>query len=94
MPYGRHTRWLSVMLVDAKSFGVDREQIRIKLEEHNIESRPLWKPMHLQPVFQQYQTIGGSIAATLFEQGLCLPSGTALTDAQLAHIVSIIRELR
>ena len=90
MPYGRHTRWLSVVLIDAKRFGADREQIRLTLEEHNIESRPLWKPMHLQPVFQGYEAIGGRVAESLFEQGLCLPSGTALTDDQLEYIVSII----
>lgn len=94
MPYGRHTRWLSVMLVDAAQFGVDREQIRLKLEEHNIESRPLWKPMHLQPVFKHYEAVGGTVAERLFDQGLCLPSGTALSDEQLAQVVSIIRGMQ
>lgn len=94
MPYGRHTRWLSVMLVDAAQFGADREQIRLKLEEHNIESRPLWKPMHLQPVFKHYEAIGGTVAERLFDQGLCLPSGTALSDEQLAQVVSIIRGIQ
>ncbi|MBZ0319454.1 MAG: aminotransferase class I/II-fold pyridoxal phosphate-dependent enzyme [Anaerolineae bacterium] len=93
MPYGRHTRWLTVILVDAKQFGADREQIRVKLEEHNIESRPLWKPMHLQPVFKDYESIGGQVAESLFHQGLCLPSGTALTDEQLCRVVSIICEM-
>lgn len=93
IPDSRHTRWLSVVLVDADKFGVDREQIRLTLEEHNIESRPLWKPMHLQPVFQGYDVIGGSVAESLFDQGLCLPSGTALTSEQLEQIVTIIRDL-
>nr|MBL1135691.1 aminotransferase class I/II-fold pyridoxal phosphate-dependent enzyme [Chloroflexota bacterium]NOG63794.1 aminotransferase class I/II-fold pyridoxal phosphate-dependent enzyme [Chloroflexota bacterium]GIK64972.1 MAG: pyridoxal phosphate-dependent aminotransferase [Chloroflexota bacterium] len=93
MPYGRHTRWLTVILVDAKQFGADREQIRLKLEEHNIESRPLWKPMHLQPVFKDYESIGGQVAESLFDRGLCLPSGTALTDEQLSQIVSIVCEM-
>lgn len=93
VPNGRHTRWLSVMLVDADEFGVDREQIRLALEEHNIESRPLWKPMHLQPIFQDYEVVGGAVAESLFDQGLCLPSGTALTTEQLDRIVSIIRSL-
>ena len=87
------SRWLTVMLVDPHQFGADREQIRLKLEEHNIESRPLWKPMHLQPVYQGYEVIGGVVSEKLFDQGLCLPSGTAMTDAQLAHVVSIIREM-
>ncbi len=93
MPYGRHTRWLSVMLVDGEAFGADREQIRLKLEEHNIESRPLWKPMHLQPVFKGYEVVGGAVSEKLFEQGLCLPSGTALTDEHLERIVGIIQAI-
>lgn len=93
MPYARHTRWLSVMLVDKNKFGVGGEAIRLKLEEHNIESRPVWKPMHMQPIFAEYEAIGGDVAQSLFECGLCLPSGTALTDEQLSMIVSIIREL-
>ncbi|MBN1311617.1 MAG: aminotransferase class I/II-fold pyridoxal phosphate-dependent enzyme [Anaerolineae bacterium] len=91
MPYGRHTRWLTVMLVDPVMFGADREQIRLMLEANNIESRPLWKPMHLQPVFREYEVVGGSVSEALFDQGLCLPSGTALTDDQLERIVSLIR---
>ncbi len=91
MPYAHHNRWLTVMLVDPDQFGVGYESIRLKLEEHNIEPRPLWKPMHLQPVFRDYETIGGSVAEWLFQRGLCLPSGTALTDAQLRQIVEIIR---
>ncbi|QPC83283.1 aminotransferase class I/II-fold pyridoxal phosphate-dependent enzyme [Phototrophicus methaneseepsis] len=94
MPYGRHTHWLTVMLVDPAQFGADREQIRLTLEDHNIESRPLWKPMHCQPVFQDYEFIGGNVADSLFDQGLCLPSGTALTDAELDRIISIIQAMR
>jgi len=90
MPYGRHNRWLTTILVDPAKFGADREQIRLKLEEYNIESRPLWKPMHLQPVFQGYEAIGGQVAESLFEHGLCLPSGTAMTSGQLERIVEII----
>ena len=93
MPYGRHTHWLSVMLVDAAQFGASREDIRLTLEAHNIESRPLWKPMHRQPVFEKYEAVGGTVADTLFDHGLCLPSGTALTDTQLERIVSIIRNM-
>jgi len=93
IPSGRHTRWLSVVLIDKNEFGYDNEQVRLNLEEHNIESRLLWKPMHLQPIFQGYETIGGSVSELLFEQGLCLPTGTALTTEQLDRIVSIIRNL-
>lgn len=91
MPYGRHTRWLTVVLVNPQLFGTDREHLRLKLEEHSIESRPLWKPMHLQPVFKDYEVIGGAVSEKLFEQGLCLPSGTALTDQQLIRIITVIR---
>lgn len=90
MPYGRHNRWLTVILVDARIFGADREDIRLELEKHNIESRPLWKPMHCQPVFKDCEAVGGSVAEKLFEQGLCLPSGTAITIEQLDRICTIV----
>ncbi|MGQ9908261.1 MAG: aminotransferase class I/II-fold pyridoxal phosphate-dependent enzyme [Candidatus Flexifilum sp.] len=90
MPYGRHTRWLTVMLVDAAAFGADREQIRLALEAHNIESRPVWKPMHQQPVFRRCESVGGAVAEGLFERGLCLPSGTALTEADLDRVIGLI----
>lgn len=93
MPYGRHTRWLTVMLVDPAAFGVDREQIRLKLEEHNVESRPVWKPMHQQPVFRHYEAIGGAVADDLFKRGLCLPSGTALTDIDLNRVIEVIASM-
>jgi len=93
MPYGYHTRWLSVMLVDADVFGASPEQIRLALEEENIESRPLWKPMHCQPVFEDAVTYGGSVAEDLFARGLCLPSGTALTADDQARISGLVREL-
>ncbi len=91
IPNARHTRWLTVMLVDPTGFGADREQIRLHLESHNIESRALWKPMHLQPVFRRYTSVGGVVAESLFDRGLCLPSGTALTDDQLEHITGLVR---
>ena len=81
------------MLIDPEAFGADREQVRLTLEAHNIESRPVWKPMHCQPVFRGYEAIGGGVAESLFAQGLCLPSGTALTNQQLEYIVSIIRDI-
>ncbi|NJL93380.1 MAG: aminotransferase class I/II-fold pyridoxal phosphate-dependent enzyme [Anaerolineae bacterium] len=92
-PYGRHTRWLTVLRVDAAQFGMDREQIRLHLEAHNIESRPVWKPMHCQPVFQDYEVVGGQVAESLFRDGLCLPSGTALTEDQLALVTGLVRRL-
>jgi len=64
------------------------------LEQEDIESRPLWKPMHLQPVFAECEVAGGSVAEDLFAHGLCLPSGTALAAADLARVVGVIRSLR
>ncbi|MFO0916143.1 MAG: aminotransferase class I/II-fold pyridoxal phosphate-dependent enzyme [Pirellulales bacterium] len=85
------SRWLTAILVDPDQFGCDREQIRLALEAENIESRPLWKPMHLQPVFAECRARGGRVSQQFFEQGLCLPSGSSLTDADLERIVSVIQ---
>jgi pyridoxal phosphate-dependent aminotransferase EpsN len=92
-PYGRATRWLTCITVEPDRFGTDREAIRLALENENIEARPLWKPMHLQPLYRDCRVVGGSVAARLFEHGLCLPSGTALTEADLQRIASIIRDV-
>jgi len=89
-PYGRGNRWLTTITVDAEKFGADREAIRRALENENIESRPIWKPMHMQPVFKDAVTLGGSVSERLFHDGLCLPSGTQLTEAELLRIVHII----
>ena len=93
-PWGSSTRWLTVITVDPAQFGATREDIRLALEDENIESRPLWKPMHLQPVFASYEHVGGAVAEALFRDGLCLPSGTALTEADLDRVVSVIRATR
>ena len=90
-PWGRHTRWLTVITVDESQFGVDRDAIRLALEDKNIESRPLWKPMHLQPVFKDYEIVGGAVSEALFKDGLCLPSGSSLTGQDLEQVVSVIR---
>lgn len=89
--YGRANRWLSVVLFDVRKGAPAREKVRLALESARIESRPLWKPMHLQPVFEGCRVRGGSLSEDLFQRGLCLPSGTALTDEQLSRIVEIIR---
>lgn len=84
-------RWLTTILVDpGKSGGVTREHIRIELEKENIESRPLWKPMHLQPVFKNYPYYGNGIAENLFANGLCLPSGSNLTNEELKRVIKCI----
>ena len=86
-------RWLSCILVDPSKTkrGTSREDIRLALEKENIECRPLWKPMHMQPVFEKYPFYGNGIAEKLFEQGLCLPSGSNLTDNELNRVVKSIQ---
>ncbi len=86
--YGQSNRWLTCVLIDPEVFGATAEDVRLHLEAQHIESRPAWKPMHLQPVFQGCRSVGGDVAAKIFEQGLCLPSGSALTTAELDRVVS------
>ena len=71
--------WLSCITINSDKIGKTREDLRLALEKENIESRPLWKPMHLQPIFEKYPYYGGKVCETLFENGLCLPSGSNLT---------------
>jgi dTDP-4-amino-4,6-dideoxygalactose transaminase len=87
-------RWLTTILVDPeKTNGVTREDIRLALEKENIESRPLWKPMHLQPIFQSFPYYGKNVAENLFENGLCLPSGSNLTTPELERVLDVFRAL-
>jgi|GEM_PF-2519383 len=85
--------WLSAITIDAQKTGFDREQLRLKLQEENIESRPLWKPMHLQPVFADALYYGGNVAENLFNNGLCLPSGSNLTAEDLERIKNVIENM-
>ncbi len=90
-PWGRSTRWLTVLTVDPHAAGFTREDLRLALEAENIEARPVWKPMHLQPVFQDCETIGAAVSEELFERGLCLPSGSAMTENDLRRVVDAVR---
>lgn len=92
--YGTSNAWLTCLVVDPDAFGTDREAIRLALEQEDIEARPLWKPMHLQPVFAGHPAFGGEVSARLFERGLCLPSGTALGDADQDRIVATVLSAR
>ncbi len=86
--------WLSAITIDYElTNGIDRETMRLALEADHIESRPLWKPMHLQPIFEQYPYYGTNVAATLFENGLCLPSGSNLTDDERTRIKTVVNRL-
>jgi len=89
--YGEPNYWLTCILVDPAVAGVSHEAVRQALEAENIESRPLWKPMHLQPVFAANRCYGGVASETLFNRGLCLPSGGALTEEQLQRIADTIK---
>jgi dTDP-4-amino-4,6-dideoxygalactose transaminase len=87
-------RWLTTILVNPEETGgVTKEDIRLALEDKNIESRPLWKPMHLQPLYRKFAYYGRGTSDKLFQYGLCLPSGSNLTDAERSRIVSAIKDV-
>ena len=92
-PYGEPNYWLTCVTVDPDVAGTDREAIRLALEGHDIESRPTWKPLHLQPVFRDNPVVGGDVCARIFEHGLCLPTGSALPDDDLDRVVEVVRGL-
>jgi pyridoxal phosphate-dependent aminotransferase EpsN len=89
--YGSSNGWLTCVQIDPARFGADREEIRRHLETRDIEARPVWKPMHLQPVFQGCRSVGGEVAAGIFEAGLCLPSGSSLSAADRETVVEAVR---
>jgi dTDP-4-amino-4,6-dideoxygalactose transaminase len=87
-------RWLTAILLDsAKTNGITREHIRLALEAENIESRPLWKPMHMQPIFAEAPFYGDGTAERLFENGLCLPSGSNLVAPDLDRVIRVIKAI-
>jgi dTDP-4-amino-4,6-dideoxygalactose transaminase len=90
-PYGKSNAWLTVILIHPEEFGVDRETVRLALEAENIESRPIWKPMHMQPVFRECRICGGKVSEDLFSRGLCLPSGTQMSEEDLDRVVNKIK---
>jgi dTDP-4-amino-4,6-dideoxygalactose transaminase len=89
--WGKSNRWLTVCQIDPNVFGRDRENIRLQLEKQSIEARPVWKPMHMQPIFDQCRMVGGKVSEHLFENGLCLPSGSALTHQEQDQIIDVLR---
>jgi dTDP-4-amino-4,6-dideoxygalactose transaminase len=90
--YGEPNYWLTCLTIDPSEFGAGRDDVMRALEAHDIESRPTWKPLHLQPVFRAEQTVGGDVARGVFEQGLCLPSGSNLSGADLDRVVEIVTD--
>lgn len=93
-PWGKSNRWLTCILIDEREFGATREDVRLALEAEDIEARPIWKPMHLQPVFKGCEVIGGNVAEEIFRDGLCLPSGSAMTDEDIDLVVDVIKKAK
>jgi pyridoxal phosphate-dependent aminotransferase EpsN len=90
--YGLHTNWLSCFLVDQQRFGCSRDELIRILDAAGVESRPVWKPMHMQKLYQDCARYGGSVAEHLFAHGICLPSSSSLTPEEQAHVVNVVRE--
>jgi pyridoxal phosphate-dependent aminotransferase EpsN len=90
-PWGQSSRWLTVVQIDPFEFGATAEAVRVHLEADEIEARPVWKPMHLQPLYRHCRRVGGAVAERLFRDGLCLPSGSALTASEQERVVDRIR---
>lgn len=91
--FGRSNRWLTCLTIDPSRFGATREDVRLAFESENIESRPVWKPLHLQPFFQDCPYYGSGVAEELFDKGLCLPSGSNLTVEDLQRVVKVFRQV-
>lgn len=89
--YGRGNRWLTCLTIDASRFGATREGVRLALEAEDIESRPVWKPMHLQPVFAGARMFGGAFSERLLADGLCLPSGSSLTERDQDRVIAVVQ---
>lgn len=90
--WGLHTNWLSVMLVDQARAGVTRDELISALDVAGIESRPVWKPMHLQPLYRSCECVGGEVAADIYRHGICLPSSSSLTADEQTRVVAGIRQ--
>ncbi|RFC50374.1 MAG: pyridoxal phosphate-dependent aminotransferase EpsN [Verrucomicrobia bacterium] len=91
LPEGRCTRWLTCLTVDPAAAGINRDDVLAALAADNIEARPLWKPLHQQPLYRGSACFGGEVADRLFAQGLCLPSGSAMTDDDLQRVADVVR---
>lgn len=91
--YGLHTNWLSCFLIDEGRFGMTRDGLIRALDEANVESRPVWKPMHLQSCYTGCKSYGGNVAEELFRQGICLPSSSSLTETDQLYVINCIRQV-
>jgi pyridoxal phosphate-dependent aminotransferase EpsN len=90
--YGLHTNWLSCFLIDRREFGRSRDELIYVLEAANVESRPVWKPMHLQPLYAGCSCYGGAVAEDLSNRGICLPSSSSLTEEDQLHVINSVRK--
>jgi len=93
-PMGLWNGWLTCITIDPARYGASREDVRLRLEASSIEARPVWKPMHLQPVFAGARSRGGSVSGQLFDRGLCLPSGSSMTDQEVGFVADLVRNSR
>ncbi len=91
--YGRSNRWLTTLTIDPEQFGASRSDVIEALAADNVEARPVWKPMHMQPVFSLARMFGGEVSERLFTNGLCLPSGTDMTEEDISRVVSVVRSV-
>jgi len=91
-PYGLHTNWLSCFLIDERGFGSSRDALIWALDEANVESRPVWKPMHLQPLYAGCKRYGGEVAEDLFRRGICLPSSSSLSEEDQLYVINYVRK--
>ena len=92
-PHGESSCWLTCIMIHPQEFGATREDVRLALEKENIESRPCWKPMHMQPIFEDCQSFGGMVSERIFEIGLSLPSGSNLQDQTLERVARVIESV-
>ncbi len=90
-PYGLHTNWLSCFLIDQHRLGCSRDDLIHALDAAGVESRPVWKPMHLQPLYAGCQRYGGEVAEDIFERGICLPSSSSLTLEDQLYVINQVR---
>src|SRR5665213_2665853 len=89
--YGVHTNWLSCFTIDKEEFGISRDELIRELDEANVESRPVWRPMHRQALYAECERYGGEVADSLFERGICLPSSSSLSNEDQLHVIDCIR---
>jgi pyridoxal phosphate-dependent aminotransferase EpsN len=89
--YGLHTNWLSCFLIDEAGYGISRDELIKMLDAANVEARPVWKPMHLQKLYQNAECYGGSVAEDLFARGICLPSSSNMSEAEQSLVIAVVQ---